>query len=40
MMEHFLSFYLGCIEAGETKSKEVGEPYFPRFSLADFVKRR
>lgn len=33
MDEHFLSYYVLCQMAGETKSAEVGELYQHRFSL-------
>jgi len=35
--EHFLSYYLSCQMAGETKSTEVGEPFHHRFSLEEYI---
>lgn len=35
--EHFLEYYLSHQKAGQTKSKEVGEPYYPRFSLVRWI---
>jgi len=37
MKEHFLSYYVLCQMAGETKSAEVGEPYQHRFSLEAYI---
>jgi len=35
--EHFLSYYVACQMAEETKSAEVGEPYQQRFSLEAYI---
>lgn len=40
MKEHILSHYLLCQLNGETKSAEVGEPHYPRFSLTRFIQQR
>jgi len=37
MKEHFLSYYVLCQMAGETRSAEVGEPYHHRFSLEAYI---
>jgi len=42
--EHFLEYYISCIEAGWTKSDEVGEEYVREpppapFSLLEYLKR-
>jgi hypothetical protein len=41
MKEHFISYYLACQMAGETKSTEVGQlPKSPEFSLKAFIEQR
>jgi len=41
MDEHFLSYYVMCQLAGETKSAEVGPPYEePSFSLKAYIQSR
>jgi len=38
MTEHFLSYYVACAMAGETKSSEMGSPpEESRFSLKDYI---
>ena len=39
MKEHILSHYVVCKMEGTTKSEEVGEPYYPRFSLERFIQQ-
>jgi len=41
MKEHFLSYYLACQMAGETKSTEVEQPqHSSRFSLQTYIQSR
>jgi hypothetical protein len=41
MKHHFLTFYVGCILDGSTKSEATGPPIQPpRFSLGEWIKRR
>jgi len=43
MAEHFLSFYVMCQLAGETKSTETGQEVgqnHPSFSLATYIRLR
>ena len=35
--EHILEYYVSATLDGETKSDEVGKPYYPRFSLAMYI---
>jgi len=35
--EHILEYYVSAAMDGETMSDEVGEPYYPRFSLARYI---
>lgn len=39
LQTHFLYYYIACIEAGWTISKEVGAPlpHFPHFSLVEYI---
>jgi len=39
MKEHILSHYVVCKMEGTTKSEEVGESYYPRFSLERFIQQ-
>jgi len=39
--EHFLSYYVACSLAGETKSTEVGQPlHDSNFSLKTYIESR
>jgi hypothetical protein len=41
MKEHFLSYYVACSLAGETKSTEVGQPlHYSSFSLKTYIESR
>ena len=37
--EHILEVYIMAAHAGETESSEVGEPYYPRFSLETYIRQ-
>ena len=37
--EHILEYYVSATMDGETKSDEVGKPYYPRFSLATYLQQ-
>lgn len=37
MKENFLSFYVGCILSGQTRSEQTGVPRRLHFSLAEWV---
>ena len=41
MAEHFLIYYICCIEDGLTISEEMGEtsPHYPRFSLETYIQQ-
>jgi hypothetical protein len=39
MREHMLTCYIMAQREGKTKSEEVGEPYYPRFSLERFIQQ-
>ena len=40
MKKHILEYYIVAALAGETRSTEVGKPYYPRFSLTNFIQTR
>lgn len=37
MQEHFLTYYVGCVQEGLTVSEETGAPIQTRFSLKQWI---